>query len=354
MAVLVGVAGVGLLTSLLIHRLPIANPTRRVPWNPAGEAIHDLRVLWSNRPLLLAALGSALFWGLAGLFQVNVDKYATEGLGLTPTGVAILLAVLACGVAAGNIAAGWISGSRIELGLVPFAAGGIIFAAILLAVLPIGVVPAGGVALGSSAYLMSAACLFLLGIGAGMYDVPLQSFSAVPESGRFARNDYGSEQPADVQRDASGIGDFRRFGQFSEWPHDFSGQRHRPCAGRGGYDDDHSARNDAFPDLVPFAASVPSEDRGLENVPAHGGALLTPNHISWADGLLVGLTSPRHPHFLVYAQYFEYPPDQLVRAAGRRDSGVAGQEVVGGAGVADGARDIASGRYRRHLPRGGG
>ena len=33
---------------------------------------------------------------------------------------------------------------------------------------------------------------------------------------------------------------------------------------------------------------------GLENVPA-GGALLVANHVSWADGVLLGLACPRHP-----------------------------------------------------------
>ncbi|MGD0516784.1 MAG: 1-acyl-sn-glycerol-3-phosphate acyltransferase, partial [Thermoguttaceae bacterium] len=45
---------------------------------------------------------------------------------------------------------------------------------------------------------------------------------------------------------------------------------------------------------------------GLENIPATG-ALITPNHVSYADGLLVGLACPRHPRMLVFADYFETP-----------------------------------------------
>ncbi|MGW8257828.1 MAG: 1-acyl-sn-glycerol-3-phosphate acyltransferase, partial [Thermoguttaceae bacterium] len=45
---------------------------------------------------------------------------------------------------------------------------------------------------------------------------------------------------------------------------------------------------------------------GLQNIPS-GGALLTPNHVSWADGLLVGLSSPRDPRMLVFADYFQSP-----------------------------------------------
>jgi len=44
---------------------------------------------------------------------------------------------------------------------------------------------------------------------------------------------------------------------------------------------------------------------GLENVPEQGGALLVPNHVSWVDGLLLGLSSPRLPRMVVFADYFE-------------------------------------------------
>jgi acyl-[acyl-carrier-protein]-phospholipid O-acyltransferase/long-chain-fatty-acid--[acyl-carrier-protein] ligase len=41
-------------------------------------------------------------------------------------------------------------------------------------------------------------------------------------------------------------------------------------------------------------------------VPA-GGALVLANHISWADGVLLGLSCPRHPRMIAYAKYFENP-----------------------------------------------
>ena len=47
--------------------------------------------------------------------------------------------------------------------------------------------------------------------------------------------------------------------------------------------------------------------KGLENVPPHGGALVVANHVSWADGVLLGLACPRHPRMVAYAKYFESP-----------------------------------------------
>ena len=44
---------------------------------------------------------------------------------------------------------------------------------------------------------------------------------------------------------------------------------------------------------------------GLENLPKTGGVLLAPNHVSWLDGFLVQLLTPRHVCTLVYAGNFE-------------------------------------------------
>ena len=38
-----------------------------------------------------------------------------------------------------------------------------------------------------------------------------------------------------------------------------------------------------------------------------GGALLVANHVSWADGVLLGLACPRLPRMVAYAKYFESP-----------------------------------------------
>jgi acyl-[acyl-carrier-protein]-phospholipid O-acyltransferase/long-chain-fatty-acid--[acyl-carrier-protein] ligase len=45
---------------------------------------------------------------------------------------------------------------------------------------------------------------------------------------------------------------------------------------------------------------------GVENVP-QGGALVVANHVSWSDGVLLGLTCPRHPRMVAFAQYFNNP-----------------------------------------------
>jgi acyl-[acyl-carrier-protein]-phospholipid O-acyltransferase/long-chain-fatty-acid--[acyl-carrier-protein] ligase len=42
---------------------------------------------------------------------------------------------------------------------------------------------------------------------------------------------------------------------------------------------------------------------GQQNIPEEGGALLVSNHVSWADGLLIGLALKRKVRMVVYADY---------------------------------------------------
>lgn len=301
-AALLGVAGVGYLTSLLIRPLEVADPTRRFPWNFAGGTMHDLGILFSRRPLMLAAVGSALFWSLAGLCQINVDRFATVDLDMLQKHVGPLLAVLALGVGVGNVLAGVLSNGRIELGIVPLGAAIIAFGGMLLS----GVPAALGDPL-SSGYVLACVWLFVMGFGAGMYDVPLQAFLQYrsPEQSRGAILAASNFLTFSGTLVAAGV-----FYLLSS-ELGFSGRTIFLLSGAA---------------VVPLVAAIvwllPLQTvrfvvwvatrivyrvrlTGLENLPEKGGALLIPNHVSWADGVLLGLACPRDLRMVAYADYFE-------------------------------------------------
>ena len=98
---LVGVATCGLITSLFIGPLPVANATRRIPWNLTAQTVRDLRTLASHRAVFLATLGSTYFWALAALSQVNIDQFGTRHLFLPQQFVGPLLAALMIGIGIG-------------------------------------------------------------------------------------------------------------------------------------------------------------------------------------------------------------------------------------------------------------
>ena len=170
-AVLIGVALAGFIASLLIAPLRSANPTRPFPFNPPRQTVRDLAKLASRRALLRAALGAMVFWSLGALAQMNVDQFVLFRLGLTQRDVGILLGILTLGVGTGSVLAGIWSAGRVELGIVSLGAAGMAISAIVLSL----VAPGYGTML-SAAYFWSCVWLFMLGISAGLYQIPIQAF----------------------------------------------------------------------------------------------------------------------------------------------------------------------------------
>ncbi|NLY03137.1 MAG: MFS transporter [Rhodopirellula sp.] len=299
-AVLCGVAGLGLATSLLVARMPIANRGRQFPLDWAGQTYRDVAALISHRPLLLAALATGVFWSVAALCQINVDFFAEEHLRVGPEEVGPLLAVLSIGVGLGNVLAGWWSAGKIELGLVPFGAAGIAGSCMLL-----WLAPAGDGSVWSAGYGCSCVLLFGFGLSAGLYTVPLLAFLQYrsPVQSRGAILAAANFVTFSGMLAASGL-----FWLLSS---------PLGIASRGIFLIIGLA-------MVPTAAAIcwfvltPTvrvlvqvfmrliyrvRVAGLENLPESGGALLVPNHVSWLDGVLLLLVSPRPVRMVAYKHY---------------------------------------------------
>jgi acyl-[acyl-carrier-protein]-phospholipid O-acyltransferase/long-chain-fatty-acid--[acyl-carrier-protein] ligase len=289
-AALVGVAVAGLIAAMQIRPLKVANPARRFPYNFPRQTGRDLALLASDRPLLRAALGAMVFWALGALAQVNVDQFVGYRLGLGQVHVGILLGILALGVGVGSVLAGVWSAGRVELGIVSLGAGGIAISAIVLSLVP----PAHGSVL-SGAYFGSCVWLFLLGVSAGLYQIPIQAFLQY----RSRRESRGSILAASSFLAFSGM----LASAVLFWL----------CSGPLGL----------HPEQIFFMlgiATVPVffyvvlllpgatarflvwllshtvyrvRIEGRENVPEQGGALLVANHASFIDGVLLILYFPR-------------------------------------------------------------
>jgi acyl-[acyl-carrier-protein]-phospholipid O-acyltransferase/long-chain-fatty-acid--[acyl-carrier-protein] ligase len=304
-AALLGVAVSGWVSSLFICPLRSANPQRRIPWNPAEQTLRDLGVLKANPALLLATLGSAYFWTLGALSQINIDTFAKMEVGVTTQSyVGPLLGILTLGIGFGAVLAGIWSQGKVELGLVPTGAFGIAVACILLTTVPTGAVGHPNM-LG---YGCTCFWLLALGMAAGLYDVPLQAFiqdRSDPKSRGSVMAAYNFMAFAGMFL-ASGI-----FWLLTDW----LGLSARMVFLIGGLTTLFVAFYIAW--LVPFHTArffswlitrcmYRVKLEGLENVPA-GGALVVSNHVSWADGVLLGLACPRHPRMVAYADYFAHP-----------------------------------------------
>ena len=160
--ILIVLAGMGLATSLGISRVPAADPQRKFRANFLGDLFSQMRSWRGDRPLILAVLGNTYFSFLGALLLLNVFFFGANVLKVSEAQISWLSAALAVGVGLGSVTAGYLSGNKIEYGLVPLGAAGLSIAFLLLA--------APGLSLWASL-----ARLALLGFAGGFFIVPISA-----------------------------------------------------------------------------------------------------------------------------------------------------------------------------------
>tara|TARA_R110002095_G_scaffold138182_3_gene119694 strand:- start:1773 stop:5300 length:3528 start_codon:yes stop_codon:yes gene_type:complete len=305
---LVGVAVLGTIVSLKIRKLPPAAPERAFPFNPVKETAHQWQLLSSSTPLLRTALGVAFFWMLASMAQMNVDTYGIRELGLSQKDIGPLLGILVVGVAAGSILAGIWSAGRIELGIVPIGAAGIVVTSLLLFFTGSSVDP-GPETNSQIYYFLSLLWLFLLGVSSGLFDIPLETFL---------------QHRSDVETRGSilAAANFLAFtfiliasGVF------FIMQKYLQMSASQIF---MVLGLLTIPVGVYIFKLLPNATiravvwmisrtiyklrvRGHENLPHKGGALLVANHVSWLDGVFLILTSSRPVRMIAFSTYVQNP-----------------------------------------------
>lgn len=152
----------GLMTSIGIAKVPAADPTKRFNWNIIGEIWSNMGVMKTDRDLWRANWGNTAFFFVATMVQINLALFAQKVFHLMPTEQAGLQAALSLGIGLGSVLAGKLSRGRIEYGLIPFGAGMMALAGFFLG-WPDITKP------------MFAGALGLLGLGGGLFIVPIVS-----------------------------------------------------------------------------------------------------------------------------------------------------------------------------------
>ena len=298
---LLGVAVVGLLSSLLIEPLVPSDPDRKFPINFPKQTYRDLRLLGHNRALLRVAAGSAFFWALASLAQMNVDLFAISELNLDQKAVGTLLAVLSVGVGLGSVLAGIWSSGKVELGIVPLGAIGIAISSMLLFTVP------DPTDVRHHPFMWTCTWLMGLGICSGLFDVPLSSFL----QHRSPAQSRGSILAASNFLTFSGM----LVAAFLFWllrsRMEMSAREIFLLAGLATLPVAAYALVLLPQATLRFVVWLATHTiykvriEGRENLPVEGGALLAANHISWADGALLLTVTSRPIRMIVWAPYAE-------------------------------------------------
>jgi acyl-[acyl-carrier-protein]-phospholipid O-acyltransferase / long-chain-fatty-acid--[acyl-carrier-protein] ligase len=290
-AAVLGVGG-----AMFVVRTPAANPLLKCPINPITRSWRDLQLVFRDRPIFRVTLGVTFFWSLASLAQMNIDTFVTHELLLEQTQVGIFLAVLSLGVGIGSVLAGWWSGGRVELGMVPL--GTLIMAASCVLLF-----------FSSASPILTGIMLVAIGLGGGLFNVPLNAY--IQE--RSPHHHLGAILAAGHQLTAFGMllvaAAFPLLRGGITPAIEFSAAQIFLIAGLG-----------TFPILIYVLWLLPQATvrflvwllsrfvyrvriHGLENIPETGSALLVANHVTWIDGILILLSSSRPIRMIAYADY---------------------------------------------------
>jgi acyl-[acyl-carrier-protein]-phospholipid O-acyltransferase/long-chain-fatty-acid--[acyl-carrier-protein] ligase len=160
--IFIGLAAVGLLISLGITKVPAADPGRSFDWNFAREFFSELRHMRGDRLLLTAVVANTFFWFLGSLLLLNIVLYGADVLFLDETHSSYLLAGLSLGIGVGSLVAGFVSGKKIQTGMVLPGLAGLLVMCVLLSWSGIG-------------FATVLTYLAILGFAGGFFVVPVNA-----------------------------------------------------------------------------------------------------------------------------------------------------------------------------------
>jgi acyl-[acyl-carrier-protein]-phospholipid O-acyltransferase / long-chain-fatty-acid--[acyl-carrier-protein] ligase len=293
-AMLIGMALVGLTLAIGITRVEAISPGEKFRWNGAAEFWRDFAEIRASRALSQTVLAIAYFWFLGAVYLQNVIGYGHDLLHLSPAGISWLTASVSIGIALGALVAGKLSADQVELGLVPIGSVGL------------GVF---GIFLYFTGHSFAAAFAghFLIGFFGGIFIIPLQSFLQA----RAGEHSKGKVIAASNVLTFTGVVLGAALFAF--------------LSGRLGLRPNQIL---LVMGVVSFAATIyiltvlPDftirlclwllthtfyriRVRGGDNLPRRGPALVVCNHISFIDPFLIGACTQRFVRFLMYREFYE-------------------------------------------------
>jgi acyl-[acyl-carrier-protein]-phospholipid O-acyltransferase/long-chain-fatty-acid--[acyl-carrier-protein] ligase len=152
----------GLLCSVGISRVPAADPERKFAWNWVKEFFEEVGRIREDAVLWVAIIANSFFWFLGAILLLNIVLYATDILQVDEVHSSYLMAALSLGIGAGSYIAGVASGRKIETGMILPGLTGIVLVT-------------GALFVPGLTYEFVMILLFLLGVSAGFFVVPVNA-----------------------------------------------------------------------------------------------------------------------------------------------------------------------------------
>jgi acyl-[acyl-carrier-protein]-phospholipid O-acyltransferase / long-chain-fatty-acid--[acyl-carrier-protein] ligase len=334
--ILLGCTLLGLATSFGITHVPAADPAKKLRWNPIGDLSAQMKTILADRTLAWAVMGNTYLFFLAALLQFIIIIYGHDVLRVDETHISYLQAAVGIGIGIGSVAAGYLSGGKIEYGLIPLGALGMtIFGGLLYFNAPSAALASWlettaahlGLPLLEHLSVFFAKLvhlripdLWLLGFFGGFFAVPLNA---------LIQHRPRPDQKGGVIAAAnfwSFVGIFAAAGAYNI----FSVRFHQSAAAifldgailtaiMTGYS--IYLLPDSLLRLVLWMVThsvYRIRVEGRDNIPQIGGTLFVANHMSLVDALLLLASVDRPIRFLIFKDIYEQPYikpfAQLIRA----------------------------------------
>ena len=308
----VALALLGRAVSQFIPLAPATDPDLKINWNPVTETLRNLKLASSNVVVFRSMLGISWMWFFGATFLSQFPSFAKEIVHGNEQVASLLLVVFSIGIATGSLLCEVLSKRHVEIGLVPLGAIGMsVFAVDLYFAsrgLPASEVMSLAVFIAKPAHWRVMMDLALLSLFAGLYSVPMYAliqlrsqpthrariiaannilnalFMIVSSilAGALLKAQFTIPQIFLFVGLANAVVAFYIFMLVPEYLLRFVALMLSRCIYR-------------------FKVS------GDDNIPTQGAAVLTCNHVSFIDPVLLMAASPRPIYFVMDHRIFKMP-----------------------------------------------
>lgn len=292
----VSVSLIGVITSLFVHDTESAGSTEKFELNILARIVSDIKELRSHETIYRSQMAAAYFWFVGAMFQMNILIYGKELMKAGDTMLSLFQVMVAVGIGLGSFIAGKLSKNKVELGLVPIGALGLVLFSLALTF-----------SFGSPR--LTSGCLFCLGFSGGLFILPLTAFvqhrSPAEKRGKFIA--VGNILAFTGVLVASGFL-WLTSSYFELNPSEIFGVLAVMTLAVAGYIitvvPEFMLRLFVYPVAnIIYRIKV----LGEENVPLDSGALLVSNHMSFVDAILLVGASQRPVRFIMHKKFYDLP-----------------------------------------------
>ena len=308
----VGLAVLGRAVAQYIPLAPATDPGLKINWNPLTETWRNLKLASSNIVVFRSMLGISWMWFFGAVFLSQFPSFAKEVLHGNEQVASLLLVVFSIGIATGSLLCEVLSKRHVEIGLVPLGAIGMSVFAIDLYFasrsLPASSVMSLGSFIAQPQHWRVMFDLALLSLFAGLYSVPMYALiqlrsQATHRARIIAANNILNALFMIVSAILAGA--LLKTGFTISQIFLFVGLANAVVA---------FYIFMLVPEyLMRFIAFMLSrcvyrfKVTGDDHIPTTGAALLTCNHVSFVDPVLLMAASPRPIYFVMDHRIFKMP-----------------------------------------------